>query len=173
MYLYVELPKFWAGLCRTLGLEAWLDDPRLQTMRGRHAHKAELIAAITDRLAARPAGEWETVFETADVPCTRLRSVPDVLADPQALAIGTLATVHIRRWGRSASSASRCGWPPRRGRPPAPRPRWGSTPTPSWPGPAYRRRRSRASGGTASSDDGARSRRRGIPARSGPAVAVQ
>ncbi|HLE44048.1 MAG TPA: CoA transferase, partial [Methylomirabilota bacterium] len=51
LYLYVELPKFWEGLCRTLGLEAWLDDPGLQTMVGRHAHKAALIARITERLA--------------------------------------------------------------------------------------------------------------------------
>jgi len=93
VYLYVELPKFWRGLCRTLELDAWLDDPRLQSMKGRHAHKAELISVITDRLTERTADEWERVFEAADVPCTRLRSVPDVLADPQALAIGTLATV--------------------------------------------------------------------------------
>jgi formyl-CoA transferase len=93
LYLYVELPKFWAGLCRTLGLEAWLEDPRLGSMTGRHAHKAELIAAITDRLRAHTAAEWEARFTAADVPCTRLRSVPEMLEDPQALVLGTLATV--------------------------------------------------------------------------------
>lgn len=93
LYLYVELPKFWAGLCRTLGLEAWLDDPRLQTMVGRHAHKAELIATITERLAARTAAEWEARFTAADVPCTRVRAIPELLRDPQAHATGTLATV--------------------------------------------------------------------------------
>jgi crotonobetainyl-CoA:carnitine CoA-transferase CaiB-like acyl-CoA transferase len=93
LYLYVELPKFWAGLCRTLGLEAWLTDPRLGTMVGRHAHKAELIRVITERLAARTAAEWEARFAEADVPCTRVRSVPDLLVDPQALLNGALATV--------------------------------------------------------------------------------
>jgi crotonobetainyl-CoA:carnitine CoA-transferase CaiB-like acyl-CoA transferase len=93
LYLYVELPKFWAGLCRTLGLDAWLDDPRLQTMVGRHAHKAELIRTITERLAARLATEWEACFAAADVPCTRVRSVPEMLVDPQALLNGMLATV--------------------------------------------------------------------------------
>ena len=93
LYLYVELPKFWEGLCRTLGLQAWLTDPRLSTMVGRHTHKAELIAAITERLAARTAADWEAAFEEADVPCTRLRSIPELLIDPQALANGTLATV--------------------------------------------------------------------------------
>jgi formyl-CoA transferase len=93
LYLYVELPKFWAGLCRTLGLEAWLEDPRLRTMVGRHAHKAELIGVITKRLAARTAAEWEGRFAEADVPCTRVRSVPEMLVDPQALLNGTLTTV--------------------------------------------------------------------------------
>jgi formyl-CoA transferase len=93
LYLYVELPKFWTGLCRTLGLEAWLDDPRLRTMVGRHTHKAELIRAITERLAPLTAAEWEARFAEADVPCTRIRSVPEMLVDPQALLNGTLATV--------------------------------------------------------------------------------
>jgi crotonobetainyl-CoA:carnitine CoA-transferase CaiB-like acyl-CoA transferase len=93
LYLYVELPKFWTGLCRTLGLEAWLDDPRLRTMVGRHTHKAELIRAISERLGTKTAAEWETRFAEADVPCTRVRSVPEMLVDPQALINGTLATV--------------------------------------------------------------------------------
>jgi crotonobetainyl-CoA:carnitine CoA-transferase CaiB-like acyl-CoA transferase len=93
LYLYVELPKFWTSLCRTLGLEAWLGDPRLRTMVGRHAHKAELIQAIAERLAERTAAEWEARFAEADVPCTRVRSVPEMLVDPQALLNGTLATV--------------------------------------------------------------------------------
>jgi crotonobetainyl-CoA:carnitine CoA-transferase CaiB-like acyl-CoA transferase len=91
LYLYVELPKFWEGLCRTLELDRWLDDPRLQTMVGRHRHKAELIAEVSQRLAARPAAEWETAFAAADVPCTRIRAIPEMLTDPQADANGTLA----------------------------------------------------------------------------------
>ena len=91
---YVELPRFWDGLCRTLGLEAWLEDPRLATMTGRHAHKAELIARITQRLAAATAAEWEARFVAADVPCTRIRAMAELLVDPQAAANGTVAGVH-------------------------------------------------------------------------------
>ena len=94
LYVYAELPRFWQGFCRTLGLEAWLEDPRFATMVGRHAHKAELIARITERLAAASAAEWETRFVAADVPCTRIRTMPELLADPQATANGTLATAH-------------------------------------------------------------------------------
>ena len=94
LYLYVELPRFWDGLCRTLGLEAWLEDPRLATMTGRHAHKAELIARITQRLAAATAVEWEARFVAADVPCTRIRAMAELLVDPQAAANGTVAGVH-------------------------------------------------------------------------------
>ena len=99
LYLYVELPKFWRAMCRTLGLEAWLEDPRLQTMVGRHTHKAELIAVITEHLAARTATDWEARFTEADVPCTRVRSVPEMLVDPQALLNGTLASVQHPKLG--------------------------------------------------------------------------
>lgn len=123
LYLYVELPKFWDGMCRTLGLEDWLADPRLQTMVGRHAHKAELIARITERLAARAAAEWEAIFEPAGVPCTRIRAIPELLADPQAEANGTLAAaVHpalgpVRFLGIPVRLAETPGTPP--GPPPA------------------------------------------------------
>lgn len=123
LYLYVELPKFWRGLCRTLGLEAWLDDPRLRSMVGRHAQKAELIAVITARLAARPAAEWEAIFTAADVPCTRIRAIPELLADAQALANGTLATVAhaalgpVRMLGTPVRLSDTPGAPP--GPPPA------------------------------------------------------
>jgi len=118
LYLYVELPKFWEGLCRTLGLEAWLADPRFQTMIGRHENKTELIARITERLAGRPAAEWEAIFEAAGVPCTRIRSVPEMLADPQAEANGTLAAaVHpalglVRFLGVPVRLAGTPGTPP-------------------------------------------------------------
>jgi crotonobetainyl-CoA:carnitine CoA-transferase CaiB-like acyl-CoA transferase len=62
-------------------------------MVGRHTHKAELIAVITERLAGATAAEWEARFTRADVPCTRVRSVPELLVDPQALRNGALATV--------------------------------------------------------------------------------
>ena len=125
LYLYVELPKFWEGLCRTLGLEAWLDDPGLQTMVGRHAHKAALIARITERLAARTAAEWEAIFTAADVPCTRIRAIPELLADPHAEANGMLATAPHPALGpvRCLGVPVRLAGTP--GRPPGPPPELG------------------------------------------------
>ena len=62
-------------------------------MVGRHTHKAELVRAISTRLASQTAAEWEVRFAAADVPCTRVRSVPEILVDPQVLQNGTLATI--------------------------------------------------------------------------------
>jgi len=125
LYLYVELPKFWTGLCRTLGLEAWLDDPRLQTMVGRHTHKTELIQAITERLTIRPAADWERVFADADVPCTRIRSIPELLVDPQVLANQTLATVAHPHLGPVRALATPIRLTDTPGGPPSPAPEVG------------------------------------------------
>ena len=62
-------------------------------MVGRQTHKGELIPEITRRLAARSADDWEARLVAADVPCTRVRSVPELLVDPQALANGALVTL--------------------------------------------------------------------------------
>jgi formyl-CoA transferase/CoA:oxalate CoA-transferase len=94
-------------------------------MVGRHAHKAELIGTITERLAPQTAAEWEARFAEADVPCTRVRSVPEVLADPQALLNGTLATVQHPTLGpvRLLGVPVRLGATP--GAPPGPPPEVG------------------------------------------------
>ncbi len=125
LYLYLELPKFWEGLCRTLGLEAWLADGRLGTMVGRHAHKRELIARITERLAARTAAEWERTFTEADVPCTRIRAIPELLTDAQAAANGALTTAPHPALGpvRFLGVPVRLAGTP--GRPPGPPPELG------------------------------------------------
>ncbi len=125
VYVYVELPKFWDGLCRTLGLGAWLADPRLATMVGRHTHKAELIARITERLTARSAAEWEAALAAAGVPCTRIRAVPELLTDAQAGDNGMLATAAHRALGpvRCLGVPVRLAATP--GRPPGPPPELG------------------------------------------------
>ncbi len=126
LYVYVELPKFWAALCRTLALDEWLDDPRLGTMTGRHAHKRELIARITERLAHDTAAAWETRLTAAGVPATRIRSIPELLTDPQALANGTLTTATHAGLGavRFLGVPVRLAATP--GRPPGPPPELGA-----------------------------------------------
>jgi alpha-methylacyl-CoA racemase len=73
-------PRFWANLCRALGLERWAgrqtDDDVQQEIR------ADLDRAF----ATRPRDEWVAELAPADTCVAPVLSVPEVVDDPQYLA---------------------------------------------------------------------------------------
>lgn len=70
-------------LCRLVGAEELVDDPRFKEREGRKEHRAELNEAINAALSARPAAEWERILSAAGVPAARVLTVPQALALPQ------------------------------------------------------------------------------------------
>ena len=73
------------ALCRALGgpLAALADDPRFAGAPARVAHRDELEAALTARLAALDADDALACLRAAGVPSGRVRRVSEALADPQ------------------------------------------------------------------------------------------
>lgn len=80
-------------LCAALGLDDLADDPRYQTNADRVAHRDELRDAIEHVLLKREAGEWEEIMIDRGVPCSLVRTVDQVVTDPQVEALGM-----IRDW---------------------------------------------------------------------------
>ena len=78
----------WQRLCTALGppdlaaREAWAKNPE------RVLHRAEVIAELKGRLAARPRAEWLERLRVARVPAGPVREVHEVLADPALEARG-------------------------------------------------------------------------------------
>lgn len=81
----------WQRFCSAAGLDELADDPRFATNRARLAHYAELRPAIAARLAGAPRAEWLARFTDAGVPCGSVRSIGEVLDDPQ---LASRAMVH-------------------------------------------------------------------------------
>jgi succinate---hydroxymethylglutarate CoA-transferase len=69
-----------------LGHSEWADDPRFATNRARVEHRLLVDAAITEALAADTADIWLAKLKAAGVPCGRINSVAEALADPQTHA---------------------------------------------------------------------------------------
>jgi crotonobetainyl-CoA:carnitine CoA-transferase CaiB-like acyl-CoA transferase len=59
--------RYFDDLCRHLGLEALLDDPRFQTAEGIMEHAEEVGRHIAEVVATRPFAEWVERFETLGV----------------------------------------------------------------------------------------------------------
>ena len=83
--------KFWRGLCRALELEDLTDDPRFAGAARRMAHRPELEAALSDRLAQADSAFWLARLEEADVPCGPVHDYASLLNDPQVRRNGLIS----------------------------------------------------------------------------------
>ncbi|WP_051165802.1 CaiB/BaiF CoA transferase family protein [Amycolatopsis orientalis] len=83
----------WQRFCAAVDLPALARDPALADNAGRRAQRDRITGAIAARLAERPAADWMAVLDRADVPCSLVRSLGEVVADPQVKARGSLLPV--------------------------------------------------------------------------------
>lgn len=73
-------------LMLAIGRDDLAADPQLKTNEGRVAHNAALDRAISQWTTTMAAADALGVLEAADVPCSRIYSVADIVADPHYLA---------------------------------------------------------------------------------------
>jgi succinate---hydroxymethylglutarate CoA-transferase len=82
-----------AKCAAVLGHPEWAGDPRFATNRARVEHRRLVDSAITRALAADTADTWLARLKAAGVPCGRINSVAEALADPQTEARAMIETV--------------------------------------------------------------------------------
>jgi crotonobetainyl-CoA:carnitine CoA-transferase CaiB-like acyl-CoA transferase len=81
----------WRAMAAVLGLDA--EDPRFVSSRARVAHRPELIEAMEERLATRPAADWLALLAEAGVPSGKVRTLDEVYTWEQTLSQGLLVDV--------------------------------------------------------------------------------
>lgn len=90
----VASEKLWAAFSKAIGKPEWTRDPRFETNPLRVANRAQLEPMIVEILRTRTAAEWTATFDAAGVPCTPVRTLDEVAADPQTEARGMFPTVN-------------------------------------------------------------------------------
>jgi crotonobetainyl-CoA:carnitine CoA-transferase CaiB-like acyl-CoA transferase len=83
----------WQRFCAAAGLERLGADPRLKTNRGRVDHHDALEPEIVAVLRSRTRADWIATLSAAGVPCGSVRSVDEVLNDPQLRAREMIQTL--------------------------------------------------------------------------------
>jgi formyl-CoA transferase len=73
-------------LCEALELPALGADPRYATNAGRVIHREELIAALAAGIAHRTIADCVARLRAHNVPAGEVRTIPEVLSDPQVIA---------------------------------------------------------------------------------------
>jgi crotonobetainyl-CoA:carnitine CoA-transferase CaiB-like acyl-CoA transferase len=81
--LAVNNEKQFVALAKALGRPDLLEDPRFANWSTRIANDAALRAIIEAVLARDDAKSWEKRLTEADVPCSRVWSIPEIVAHPQ------------------------------------------------------------------------------------------
>jgi formyl-CoA transferase len=76
----------WQRLCRVLQLEALATDERFTTNRSRVSHYDVLRPLLTEVFRSMPRDQCMRTLLDAGVPCGAVRTIPEVLADPQLSA---------------------------------------------------------------------------------------
>jgi crotonobetainyl-CoA:carnitine CoA-transferase CaiB-like acyl-CoA transferase len=71
----------WIACASALGLDPLATDPRLRANAGRIAERERVIAAMTSRIAEKPASHWIALLDAAGVPCGVVRTVLESLRD--------------------------------------------------------------------------------------------
>lgn len=92
-----------AALCGVLGRPRLLEDPRFREPDARKRNQAALREIIAGCLLERPALDWEGRLAAAGVPAGAVRSVPELLDEPQVAARELFATLPLPGQGRDAA----------------------------------------------------------------------
>jgi glutaryl-CoA transferase len=82
-----------AQFASAVGHPEWASDPRFTRNCDRVENRAVLDGMIETTLSCRNAEEWIEVLLAAGVPCSRINTVQQALADPQTAATGMLIDI--------------------------------------------------------------------------------
>ena len=93
LILAVGNDTLWQRFCRAVGRDDLAGDERFATNAGRVTNYHVLQPLLATLFAGRRLDDWIAVLRDADVPSGGVRSVADVLSDPQILARDMVATV--------------------------------------------------------------------------------
>lgn len=86
--------RHWPPLCRVLGKDEWLTDPRFAEPLDRHANAVELVGLVDEVFATKSLDEWSEIFTTEpDIFWAPINSLEDLVADQQAWDAGGFVDV--------------------------------------------------------------------------------
>jgi alpha-methylacyl-CoA racemase len=87
-------PRFWANLCKALGLEQWLDHQTDDAVQD------QIRAGLAWVFATRDRDEWVAELAPADTCVSPVNSIREVVADPQYAARGAFVEAEHPEHGR-------------------------------------------------------------------------
>lgn len=82
---YIALGPCWPRIARAIGADWLKDDPRFLDWTDRDKNREELNAIIEEHLAQAEAEDWLEIFKVEDIPADLIKTIDEVVIDPQVL----------------------------------------------------------------------------------------
>ena len=111
VFVTVGTAARWERLCRAIGAEALLDNPRYATRSDRETYVDELRTEIQNHLARFNCADGMALLEAADIPVAKVRTLPEVMADDHFRARGTLRPMYRHGASEPVEGAVMAGFP--------------------------------------------------------------
>jgi crotonobetainyl-CoA:carnitine CoA-transferase CaiB-like acyl-CoA transferase len=83
----------WGALCRVVGLEPLVEDPRFATNADRVRNADALRDELEAVLSTRPSIDWVAELEAVGVACAPVQRLSEVLASEQVRALGMIGSL--------------------------------------------------------------------------------
>ncbi len=87
MSIAVGTDRQFRDLCRIIGDESLADDERFSSNSQRVAHREEIVAILQEAFLSRDAADWLADCREAVIPSGAIRTVDEVLSNPQTIAL--------------------------------------------------------------------------------------
>lgn len=87
--------KLWHSVCAVVGREDLAEEDRFATPTLRAANQEDLRGLLEQVFTTRPAAHWLDAFAAAGVPCSRINTYSEALADPQVAHMGWVQDLEL------------------------------------------------------------------------------
>jgi formyl-CoA transferase len=92
IYFITQAPV-WESICKVIGREEWLTDPRYTTPKARLPHLMEIFGTIEEWTKTKTKFEAMDLLNEHDIPCGPILSMKEVAEEPSLRKTGTVVEV--------------------------------------------------------------------------------
>jgi formyl-CoA transferase len=99
IYFITQAPV-WKDICKVIGREEWLTDPRYSTPKGRLPHLSEIFDEIEKWTMTKTKFEAMELLNKYDIPCGPILSMKELAEEPSLRKTGTVVEVDHPKRGK-------------------------------------------------------------------------
>jgi formyl-CoA transferase len=99
IYFITQAPV-WDAICKVIGREEWLTDPRYATPKARLPHLSEIFGGIEEWTKTKTKFEAMDILNEHDIPCGPILSMKEIAVEPSLRKTGTVVEVDHPKRGK-------------------------------------------------------------------------